>query len=189
MTVDSTGSEAPRVVLYDAAGAIAGTGGVLVRARDDSGSRVYVAVIAPWPAALNSASPFAVAVTSGSSAQITWYSPEEIEIFGLQGASADTHVAAIKLTGPPYPSAPDSESAIGRTDLAVDLDTSRDVRRTLGSKPVFKPLLESGPAVASTASARSIAAPSTALSMRPVQPTVSDVPSVTEGLCRIFRWD
>jgi hypothetical protein len=188
VTVDSTGSEAPRVVLYDAAGSIAGTGGVLVLARDDSGSRVYVAVIAPWPAALNSSTPFAVAVTSGSTAQITWYSPQEIEIFGLQGASADTHIAAIKLTGPPYASTPDSESAIGRTDLAADLDISRDVRRTLGSTRVFRPLLDSGPAVASTASAAAAGAPATA-APQSFRATVSDVQSVTDGLCRIFRWD
>jgi hypothetical protein len=190
VTVDSTGSEAPRVVLYDSAGVIAGTSGVLVYVIDDSsGAREYVAVVAPWPAVLISSTPFAVAVSSGSAAQITWYSPREVEIFGLQGASADTYVAAIRLTGPPYPSAPSSNAAIGSAELAAGLDTSRDLRQTLGSKSVFKPLLESGPAVASTASARGIAAPATALSMQPLQPTVSDVQSVTDGLCRIFHWD
>ncbi|TCM38927.1 hypothetical protein [Kribbella sp. VKM Ac-2568] len=184
MTVDSGDAEAPRVVLYDSAGPVSGTGGVVVRVPQDNGPPALVALVAPWPASLGYSTPFAVAVNDGASARTVWCTPRKVDIFGFQGADLDTNVGAITLTAPPTLSAPDS--SVAAAQLAQELTTSRNVRQSLGGFSRFAPV-QAGAPMATTSPAPA-AAPETAVPQS-FRATVSDVQSVTDGLCRIFRWD
>jgi hypothetical protein len=195
MAVDPTVPDGARVFLYTPAGLVEGVSGVLIRVEEkdrsltesgDEEGPVGIALVAPWPDSLTYSTRFAVAVVAGP--RPTWHKPETVEIFRLEGAPEESNVAAVVLAGPPDSSA--VSPTVGRANVRSALDNSGNLRQSIGTF-VGPEFLRNDPPPTTGAATSASTADRTQNTAQPswFRATLGTVPTVTDGLCRIFHWD